>query len=249
VVRAVGEAAWAALRRRSARLDAGALATLSPMLILSPHQDDETLGCGGLIATACAQGLAPRVAFVTDGAASHRGSQTWPPERLAAARRREALRALATLGVPSRDVRFLGWPDGAPLAEGAPDYQRTLVELQSWARSRPPRSLWATWPKEPHCDHEAAAELADALAARLPVRPRRLDYLVWGWTRPELVQAAPERRWALDCPGQGPRRRRALACHRTQTSGLIADADQAFRLPASVAALAGRRTEIFLEAR
>ncbi len=246
-MRAVGEAAFAALRRRSGRLDAGALADLSPMLILSPHQDDETLGCGGLIATACALGLAPRVAFLTDGAASHRGSATWPASRLAAARRREGLRALATLGVPPRDVLWLGWPDGAPHAAGAPAYEDTLRDLQAWSRSRPPRSLWATWRDEPHCDHRAAAEFADALAARLPLRPRRLDYLVWGWTRPAL-RDAPERRWTLDCAAAAPRRRRALACHRTQTSGLIADADEAFRLPPRIAALAGRRSEIYLEA-
>ncbi len=247
-MRAVGDAAWAALRRRSARLDAGALAALSPMLILAPHQDDETLGCGGLIAQAGALGLAPRVAFLTDGAASHRGSPTWPPARLAATRRREGLQALATLGVPARDVRFLRWADGAPVAPGAPAYERTLAELLAWSRGRPPRSLWATWREEPHGDHAAAAGLADALADRLPVRPRRLDYLVWGWTRPGLIQATA-RCWALECASEAPRRRRALARHRTQLSGLIADADEAFRLPPAVAALAARRTEIFLEAR
>lgn len=247
-MRAVGEGAFAALRRRSGRLDAGVLAALSPMLIIVPHQDDETLGCGGLIAAACALRLAPRVAYLTDGAASHLGSTRWPARRLAVARKREGLRALATLGVAPRDVRFLDWADGVPCAPGSAGHGRALDGLEAWVRGRPPRSILATWANEPHCDHEAAAGLADALAARLPGRPRRLDYLVWGWTRAELRESRA-RAWALDCAGTIGLRRRALACHRTQTTGLIDDAEQGFRLPRRIAALAGRPVEIFLEAR
>jgi LmbE family N-acetylglucosaminyl deacetylase len=247
VVRSIGQDLWRRLRRGAQALDEAELRALSPMLILSPHQDDETLGCGGLIAVACALGLAPRVAFVTDGAASHRGSPSWPPSRLARARRGEALQALAVLGVPPEDVAFLGWPDGEPATPGSARHERSLAQLRIWTQTRAPRSLWATWKGEPHCDHEATAQLADALALRLPGRPRRLDYLVWGWTRADLPKAHA-RAWWLNCPSTVALRRRALACHRTQTSGLIDDADEAFRLPPEVAALAERPGEIFLEA-
>lgn len=244
----VGQEAWRALRRRSRRLDTAALQALSPLLILSPHQDDETLGCGGLIATACALGLAPRVAYLTDGAGSHLGSPTWPAPRLARTRQGEALQALAVLGLPRRDVMFLGWPDSAPLTAGHPGYEHALATVAGWSRGRAPRSVWSTWRGEPHCDHEAAARLADDLAARLPGRPRRLDYLVWGWTCGALMDDEA-RAWSLDCPRTVPIRRRALARHRTQTSGLIDDAVEAFRVPAQIAALASRPGEIFLEAR
>ncbi|HTI01677.1 MAG TPA: PIG-L family deacetylase, partial [Acidisoma sp.] len=39
-------------------------------LILAPHPDDETLGCGGLIAQCCAAGMPPHVAIMTDGSHS-----------------------------------------------------------------------------------------------------------------------------------------------------------------------------------
>jgi LmbE family N-acetylglucosaminyl deacetylase len=248
VVTAVGGGAWTILRARARRLDAAALEALSPMLILSPHQDDETLGCGGLIATACAQGLAPRVAYLTDGAASHRGSPSWSPRRLAAERRREAKGALGVLGVPPPDIHFLDWPDSGPIPPGTPAHAAAVEALKAWLRPRPPRSVWSTWRGEPHCDHEAAADLADVLAARLSGPVRRLDFIVWGWTRPELTAEAKDV-WALGCQGAIPLRRRALACHRTQTTGLISDAQEAFRIPPEIAALASRPAELYLEGR
>lgn len=248
MVTPVGGRAWTVLRARARRLDAAALEMLSPMLIVSPHQDDETLGCGGLIAAACALGLRPRVAYLTDGAASHRGSPTWPARRLAAARRREARQALRLLGVKPGDVRFLDWPDSGPPSLGGPAHEAAADALKLWLRRRPPRSIWSTWRGEPHCDHEAAADLADTLASRLAGPVRRLDFIVWGWTRPELM-AEPKGVWALDCGGAVPLRRRALACHRTQTTALISDAREAFRIPPQIAALAARPVEIYLEAR
>ena len=42
------------------------------ILVVAPHPDDESLGCGGLIAKLAASGSAFCVLFVTDGGASHR---------------------------------------------------------------------------------------------------------------------------------------------------------------------------------
>ena len=83
MVAPLGEERFQRLLARSTPMDVAELRRLSPMLILSPHQDDETLGCGGLLATVSALGLRPRVAYLTDGSASHRGSTYWTRERLA----------------------------------------------------------------------------------------------------------------------------------------------------------------------
>ena len=50
-------------------------------LVLAPHADDESLGCGGLLAQAVAAGLQPGVLVLTDGAGSHPGSTRYPPAR------------------------------------------------------------------------------------------------------------------------------------------------------------------------
>src|SRR6476646_4617280 len=76
-------------------------------LIVAPHQDDETLGCGGLIALKREQGIPVQVVFITDGAASH----TWHPRfkagEIAPIRKQEALTALAILGVEQTQIHFL----------------------------------------------------------------------------------------------------------------------------------------------
>jgi LmbE family N-acetylglucosaminyl deacetylase len=241
----VGEKAWARFRAVGRPLERERLEALSPLLILAPHPDDETLGCGGLIATASRLRLRPRVAYLTDGAASHPGSPAWPPSRLAAKRHDEALEALRVLGVPAADVRFLGWPDAAPHEPGAPAYGETFTALVDAMRRARIRSLWAPWNQESHGDHIAAARLAKAAAEAAGVIV--MSYLVWGWAQPRLTRAVPPRQvWTLDCPDTARLRRRALSCHRTQTTALIDDAGDGFRIPPRLAALTERPAEVFL---
>ncbi len=246
MVRAVGEETWARFRAVGRPLDRKTLEALSPLLILAPHPDDETLGCGGLIATASELRLRPRVAYLTDGAASHPGSRAWPPDRLAAERHNEALEALRVLGVPAGDVMFLGWPDAAPHEPDAAGFGATVTALVDAMRRARVRSLWAPWSEESHGDHVAAAGLAAAAARATDII--LMSYLVWGWQDPRLTGAVrPGEIWTLDCPRTVPRRRRALSCHRTQTTSLINDASQAFRIPPQLAALTERPAEVFLQ--
>ena len=90
------------------------------VLVFAPHSDDETLGCGGMLATAVANGANVRVVLVTNGdgfrIAVGRAYKTLrvTPQRcieFAYRRQTETLRALATLGVRGKQVTFLGYPD------------------------------------------------------------------------------------------------------------------------------------------
>src|SRR5690242_8053393 len=42
-----------------------------PIVVVAPHADDETLGCGGLLAACVREGLSAHVILVTDGTGSH----------------------------------------------------------------------------------------------------------------------------------------------------------------------------------
>ncbi|MFC7690277.1 PIG-L deacetylase family protein [Paeniroseomonas aquatica] len=98
-------------------------------LVLAPHPDDESLGCGGLIAEACARGRPPVVAVLTDGTMSHPNSPSHPAPRLRALREAEAQAAVESLGLGAHRLYFLGLRDSAVPTEG-PD-------------SRPPRPGWS----------------------------------------------------------------------------------------------------------
>jgi LmbE family N-acetylglucosaminyl deacetylase len=97
------------------------------LLIVAPHCDDEALGCAGLIQAALQRGAQVRVALMTNGDGFHLAAaralrkpvmpgslpRVSPAEylRLARMRQNETLHAMALLGVPERQVDFLGYPD------------------------------------------------------------------------------------------------------------------------------------------
>jgi len=92
----------------------------SRLLVISPHPDDESLGAGGLISEALAQGDTVKVVFVTNGDGFHYGVERIDRQlRLRPAdylnygqqRQQEALEALRRLGVRPENIIFLGFPD------------------------------------------------------------------------------------------------------------------------------------------
>lgn len=91
------------------------------ILILSPHPDDETLCCGGLIAGAALASAQVYVVWATAGDgfefAASLSSRTLDPgdnqmRALGQTRAQEALKAAAALGLPASHTVMLGYPDG-----------------------------------------------------------------------------------------------------------------------------------------
>jgi LmbE family N-acetylglucosaminyl deacetylase len=92
------------------------------LIIFSPHPDDECLGAAGLIQRTLSQGGKVKVVFMTSGDGFPEGveleDQISHPtaadyRNYGKEREREALHALAVLGVKKRDITFLGFPDGS----------------------------------------------------------------------------------------------------------------------------------------
>ena len=80
-------------------------------LVIAPHQDDESLGCGGTIALLRSKDIPVHVLFTSDGSMSHPNSKEYPAEKLMLLREDEALNALKILGVERDAVIFMRLKD------------------------------------------------------------------------------------------------------------------------------------------
>ena len=202
------------------------------LLVLAPHPDDETLGCGGLVTIACRAGVPVHVAYLTDGAASHPGSRAWPPARLTRRRREEARRALHALGVHTAPV-FLGLPDGGSWSVPPDAMASAAARLTTLCRRARPGLLVTTWRREPHGDHRTAYALARQAADECDARLG--EFLVWTGRlgtpgdAPRTGEACPV---TLDVRAALASRRRALAAHESQLGRLVADDPDGFVLTA-----------------
>lgn len=215
-----------------------------PVLVMAPHADDESLGCGGLIAALCRAGAPPVVLVLTDGAGSHPGSAAFPPARLVQIRQDEARKAVRLLGLPPGRIHFAGQRDTAAPTVG-PTFDAAIHEVSALCTTAGIGTLLAPWRHDPHCDHEAADLLARAVAARLALR--HLSYPVWGWTLPpdHALPDIPDG-FRLDIRHDLAAKTRAIMAHRSQYGGLITDDPTGFTLPAELLQVFERPYETFL---
>ncbi len=97
-----------------------ALDARTSLLVVSPHPDDETLCCAGVIQRVIAAGGRVSIVWITSGDAERMslllaGSLLGDPVKaraLGAQRMAEAREASRLLGVPAAGQLFLGYPDG-----------------------------------------------------------------------------------------------------------------------------------------
>jgi LmbE family N-acetylglucosaminyl deacetylase len=194
-----------------------------PFVVVAPHPDDESLGCGGLIADACRQGVRGKVVIVSDGAGSHPNSKAYPPERLMALREVEARQAGAELGLRPEEMHFLRLPDRFVPYEGE-EAERAIKVIADRVREIGAGSLFVSWRHDPHCDHEASYRIAREVQRRVG-KVKLFEYVVWGHMLPPSTKVDPIRsgfRISIDHEAM-EKRRRAIAAHRSQTTALIDD--------------------------
>jgi LmbE family N-acetylglucosaminyl deacetylase len=211
-------------------------------LVLAPHPDDESLGCGGLIASAVAAGRPPLVVILTDGTGSHPNSLRYPPPRLKALRAAEACSAVAYLGLPATRLVFLDLPDTAAPHSGC-SFDAVVARLQTLVNAEAHCTrIVAPWIGDPHCDHQAAAKIAASTGMD------HVAYPVWGWTMAdEAPVAAPVAKgYRLDIAAHLPAKRQAIKAHRSQYGGLIRDDPDGFTLPPGLLTVFDQSAETFL---
>lgn len=196
----------------------------SRLLLIAPHPDDESLGCGVVLQRAVRAGAAIQVVYATDGE-----DNPWPHRlterkwRLDAEdrkywgqlRRAEALAALRVLGVRLSDVRFLGLPDqgltNMLMRGGRTTVERLATLIRDWS----PTHLLVPSVADTHPDHSALAVIVRlALAEFFPDASEMSiwTYATHGKSRAFFERAKQDRQSETETATKV----RAIRCHKSQ---------------------------------
>ena len=172
-------------------------------LVLSPHHDDETIGCGLLMAEKLKRGIPVAVAVATDGRHGWFSASPRPaPDDIAEIRHREWHRALDVLTVPRADRIEFSLPDGA-----LSDHESELVDrIADLFRTVRPSQVFVTKSGDPHPDHRALARAVDQAVAQIYASaPSAPHSGVAAGSGPDLVGPRPEVFSYRVYPGEGLR--------------------------------------------
>jgi len=180
------------------------------IVIASAHPDDETLGTGALAAELADRGLPVTVVVATAGEKSHDIADERGRSRLADRRRREVVRAVATLA-PQATVVQLTYPD----TDLESSVEAVSADLAAHLDAH--TLLLAPWLRDGHADHDALGRAAVAAGVRAEVAVAFYPVWLWHWSTPaeldwhHLVAVEPS-------PVALRRKRAALECFSSQTT-------------------------------
>jgi len=233
-------------------------ASLGTTLVVTPHADDESLGCGGLVALLAEAGQEVWIVLLTDGAGSHQGSRTHDAKARRNLREEELIAAVGCLGVPAERVLPMRLPDGDVPHVGDARFEPCADVLRALIETTGAGALLVPWRRDPHPDHRAAWALVERAVERLAERQgalhasslRVLEYLVWALERgtPEEVPRQGEVRvWRADIRRVQSHKRHAIAAHRSQAGLVITDDPHGFALSLEMRERAATPHEYFLE--
>ncbi len=174
-----------------------------PLVVISPHPDDEVIGAGGLIMGHKLANEAVTVAVMTNGRLGDPGGDQ--SDEYVAKREAECLAASRFLG--SKATRFLGFEDGslAPIYQADP--KSGVEKLSEVLADAKGKTLAIPSPFELHPDHKAAFLFGfDAWTAR--GRQEKLILYEVGSLMPC--------NFLLDITVLGDQKDQALACYASQ---------------------------------
>jgi LmbE family N-acetylglucosaminyl deacetylase len=194
-------------------------------LVLAPHPDDETLGCGATIMRKLAAGTPVQVVIAADGRHWYRsGKLSVDAEN--EIREEEARKACAILGLPCENITFLRFED-----RRLADHRRLLRNrLFDILDTMNPDEIFVSSIIDTHPDHQVLAELGRELAQAHRDRfPVLYEYPIWFWNpriwrvrhllelRPRIVRTEEFRM----------RKREAIAAYRSQVTNWIGETRRA----------------------
>lgn len=219
-------------------------------LVVAPHPDDESLGCGGAIALLRKYEMEVGVLTMSDGTLSHPNSKKFPPSKLRDTRENEMLAALEILGVPADKVKFLRFRDRSVPNEESADFTAAVEIVKDFLIENSPKTIVVPWRRDPHPDHRATWQIFKTANAVFDGKFRILEYPIWLWEMAEIDDLPQENEikiWRLDIAEVVAQKQSAIRAHLSQTTDLIDDDPNGFRLSTEVLAHFAAPFEIYLE--
>lgn len=169
-------------------------------LVIAPHPDDETIGCGGSILRHIRDGDDVSIIWLTRG---ELGVKDLPAAQAQALREQEARAAARLLGAVH--LAFWSYPDW-----GVADHTGAIAaNLAEWLAMHQPRCVYLPHPRDAHPDHAPVHAILDqALRASRIDRPELRAYEVW--------TPLPAADYVVDIGNVMLGKMRALRAHRSQ---------------------------------
>lgn len=183
-------------------------AQAGPVVILAPHPDDETLGCGGLIALRAHEGRRVVVVVITDGRALLKrfGVERDPtPAEVSVMRKNETRRAVDILSGGSAEIIFLDFENEGLLAQRAAA-TRKITALLSELR---PGEVYMPSPFEGHAEHVAVNEMAREACSSSNACPSTFEFMIT-LKRGVTPESVPRRVIGVNVAAHRETERRAL---------------------------------------
>jgi LmbE family N-acetylglucosaminyl deacetylase len=177
------------------------------ILVIAPHPDDESIGCGGTLCRHTARGDRVAAVFLTSG---ELGLEHLPREEAWRVREGEAEAAAEVLGLA--DLTFLRRPDWF-VDEGVDEAAALLRPVLA---REAPQSIYLPHDREWHPDHRAALAVVRAACrdSGIPA-PDLRTYEIW--------TPLSEYDQVKDITSVMARKLRAVRCYRSQLAGFRYD--------------------------
>ena len=206
------------------------------VVVVAAHPDDEVLGVGGTMAILAAAGVRLRLVAVTDGEASHPGTD---PAVIATTRAAESAEALARLGAEAAEVIRLGFPDTGLAAREEELSAALATQCVGFGMCLAP------WEADAHADHEAAGRAARRAARLAGVPVLTYPIWMWHWAKPADARVPWYRARQVPLPASVVSRKQAAI---NAFTSQLTDRDPATGpvLPAGIVAHFSRQQEVLL---
>src|SRR5688572_29363366 len=193
------------------------------IVLAVPHMDDEVLACGGTLAR-LPQKDRIHLIYATDGSRSP--APVLPVmdaagPQLGFMRMQESRTALEILGVPSRNLHFLGFPE-ARLRDFRKKFSEAFLEL---VKKIQPDHILAPFRYDRHPDHLVVNRATTEALRCDAVRAKLSEYFVYHRWR--LIPGGDIRKYVdsrhlvrIDIKNESAIKRQALNCFKSQTTKL-----------------------------